>query len=71
MKKEDITFKRQYTLYSLAKIDPSFAYNITNDSDNNVTGVVWMKSYIRENFQIFGNNISIDVMKPQVCNVKS
>ena len=55
-------------LQSSAKIDPRLTYNITHDSDNNVTGIVWMMSYIRENFERFGNSITIDVMKSQVCN---
>ena len=70
MNKEDITFKSQCILQSLAKIDPGFTYNITHDSDNNITDGVWMTSYICENFERFGNNISIDVMKSQVCNAK-
>ena len=71
MNKEEITFKSQYILQSLAKIDPGFTYNITHDLDKNVTDVVWMVSYMRDNFETFGNNISIDVMKLQVCNAKT
>ena len=70
MNKDEITFKSQYILQSLAKIDPGFTYNITHDSDNNITGIVLMTSYMRNNFEKFGNNISIDVMKTQVCNAK-
>ena len=70
MNKEDIIFKSQYILQSLAKIDPGFTYNIIHDSDNNVTGIVWMMSYMRKSFERFGNNMSIDVMKSQVCNAK-
>ena len=40
MNKENVTFKSQYILQLLAKINPEFTYN----------------------------NISIDVMKSQVCN---
>ena len=40
MNKDEITFKSQYILQSLVKIDLGFAYNITHDSDNNVTGIV-------------------------------
>ena len=69
MNKEGIIFKSQYILQSSAKIDPGFTYNIIHDSDKNVTGILWMTSYMRENFEKFGNNISIDVMKSQVCNV--
>ena len=70
MKKEERTFKNQFILQSLAKTDPGFTYNITHDSGNNATGIVWMTSYMRDNFERFGNNISIDVMKSQVCNAK-
>ena len=54
----------------LATIDPDFTYNITHDSDNNVPGIVWMMPYMREMFEIFGSNLSIGVMKTQVCNAK-
>ena len=40
MNKEGITFKCQYILKSIAKIDPEFTYNITHDCDNNITGIV-------------------------------
>ena len=51
MNKEEITFKSQYILQSLAKIDPGSNYNITYDSDKNNTGIVWMTSYMRDNFE--------------------
>ena len=70
MNKEEITFKSQYILQSLAKIDPGFTYTITHYSDKNVTGIVWMTSYMHDNFEKFGNDISIDVIKSQVCNAK-
>ena len=57
MNQEDITFKRQYILQSLATIDLEFTYNITYDSDNNVIAIVWMTSYMRENFERFDNDI--------------
>ena len=57
MNKEATTFKSQHILQSLAKIDPGFTYNITHDSDNNVTGIVWVTSYMRENVERFGNII--------------
>ena len=57
-------------MQSLAKTDPGLTYNITHDSDNNVTGIVWMTSYMQNNFERFCNKISIDVMKSQVCNTK-
>ena len=57
-------------MQSLSKIEIGFTYNITHDSDKNVTGVVWMTSYMRDNFEKFGNNIFIDVMKSRVFNAK-
>ena len=70
MNKEDTTFKSQYILQSLAKIDPGFTYNITHNSDNKVTSIVWMTSYVCENLERFGNNISINIIESQVCNAK-
>ena len=69
MNKEEITFKSRYILQALAKIGPGFTYNITHDSDKNITGIVWTTSYMHDNFGIFGNKLSIDVMKSQVCKV--
>ena len=63
MNKDEISVKSQYILQLLAKIDPGSTYNITHDSDNNVTGIVWMTSYMRDNFERFGNNISIDITR--------
>ena len=68
MNNEEITFKSQYILQYIVKIDPGFIYSITHDCDNNVTGIVWMTSYMRDAFIRFGNHISIDVMISQVCN---
>ena len=48
--KEDTSFKSQYILQSLAKIDPGCTYNITHDSDNmnmnmNMKVVYYFKVY--------------------------
>ena len=51
MNKEERTFKSQYILQSFAKFDVGFTYNITHDSDNNVTGIVLKKSYMRDNYE--------------------
>ena len=62
MNQDEISFKSQFILESLAKKDPGFT------SDNKVTGIVWMTSYMRDNFGGFGDYISIDVMHSSICN---
>ena len=70
MNRDDVSFKSQYILENLAHLDKGFTYNITHDSNNKVTGIVWMTSYMRDNFERFGNYLSIDVMRSSVCNAK-
>ena len=41
-------------------MDPSFKFYLIHDNDNNVTGIVWINSYMRDNFERFDNYISID-----------
>ena len=48
-------FKSQYLLESLVMMDSGFTFNLLHDNENNVTGIVWMISYIRDNFKRFGN----------------
>ena len=60
MNRDDVLFKSQYILEKLVHIDKWFTFNITHDLNNKVTGIVWMKSYIRDNFERFGNYLSID-----------
>ena len=68
MNQDEISFKNQFKLESLAKKDPGFTFNLTHDSDNKVNGIVWMTSYMRNNFERFGDYISIDVMHSFICN---
>ena len=70
MNRDEVTFKSQYILERLAHIDNGFTYNITHDSNNEVTGIVWMTSYMRDNFERFDNYLSIDVMRSSICNTK-
>ena len=70
MNRDEVMFRSQYILERLAHIDNGFTYNITHDSNNEVTGIVWMTSYMRDNFERFGNYLSIDVMRSSVCNTK-
>ena len=63
-------FKSQYILEKLAHIGKGFTFNITHDLNNKVTGIVWMTSYMRDNFERFGNYLYIDVMRSSVSNAK-
>ena len=67
---DEISFKSQFILESFAKKDPGFTLSLTHDSDNKVIGIVWMTSYMRDNFERFGDYISIDAMHPSICNAK-
>ena len=48
--------------------DKGFTFNITHDLNNKVTGIVWMTSYMRDNFERCGNYLSIDVMRSSISN---
>ena len=63
-------FKSQCILEALSFVDQGFIYNITHDSNNDVTRIVWMTSYMRDNFERFGNYLSIDVIRSSVCSAK-
>ena len=71
MDQDEISYKSQFILESLAKKDPGFTFNLAHDSDNNVTGIVWMISYMHDNFERFGDYILINVMHSSICNAKS
>ena len=68
MNRDDVSFKSQYILEKLAHIDKGLTFNIIHNSNNKVTGIVWMTSYMRDNFERFGNYLSIDVMKSSISN---
>ena len=70
MNRDEVTFKSQYILERLAHIDNGFTHNITHDYNNEVTGIVWITSYMRDNLERFGNYLSIDVIRSSVCNTK-
>ena len=70
MNQDEISFKSQFILESFAKKDPGFTLTLTHDSDNKVIGIVWMTSYMRDNFERFGDYISIDVMHSSIFNDK-
>ena len=70
MNQDEISFKNQFLLESLAKKDPGFTFNLAHDSDNKVTGIVWMISYVRDNFERFGEYTSIDRIHSFICNAK-
>ena len=68
MNRDDVSFKSQYILEKLAHIDKGSTFYITHDLNNKVTGIVWMTSYMRDNFERFRNYLSIDVMKSFISN---
>ena len=68
MNQDDVLFKGQCILEKLASDDKGFTYDITHHLDNKLTGIVWMISYMRDNFERFGNYVSIDVMRSSVCH---
>ena len=70
MNQDDIIFNSRYILESLASMDPGFIFNLAHNNDNNITGIVWMTSYMRDNFEKFDNYISIDIMYSSIRNAK-
>ena len=50
MNQDNIIFKIHYILESLALMDPGVTFNLAYDNDNNVTGIVYMTSCMRDNF---------------------
>ena len=70
MNQDAINFKSQFILESLAKKDPGFTFNLVHNSNNKVTGIVWLASYMRDKFERFGIYISIDLTHFSICNAK-
>ena len=70
MNEEVISFKSQYILEMLSSTDKGFTYNITYDSNNDVTSIIWITLFVRDNFERLGIYLSIDIMRSSVCNTK-
>ena len=65
MNQDEISFKSQFILESLVKKDPGFTFNLAHDSDNKVTGIVWMICtcvIISKDFGNIHQSISINSM---------
>ena len=60
-KSTDISLFR--ILESIGKISPGFTYAFSRDEDDRLTGVVWMTSVMRSNFERYSQFICIDAMK--------
>ena len=71
MNQEVASFKNQYILEELSSDDKGFIYNIAHDSNNDITGIVWITSYTRDNFKRFGNHLCIDVIWSSFYNTKT
>ena len=70
MNRDDVSFKSQYILEKLVHIDKGFTFITIRDLNNKVTGIVWMTSYMKDNFERFRNYLFIDVMRSSVSNAK-
>ena len=51
---EEIVLKGKYILEKLLSVDPGFAYSISRDNNNDVTGIVRTISHMRDNFEHCG-----------------
>ena len=71
MNQDKTLFNSQYILGSLASTSPSFVFDLARDNDYNIIGIVWMISYMHDNFERFGDYILINVMHSSLCNAKS
>ena len=47
-----------------------FKFNLVHGNNNNVIDFVWMTSYMCDNFERFGNYISIHIIHSSICNAK-
>ena len=47
-----------------------FKFNLVHGNNNNVIDFFWMTSYMCDNFERFGNNISIYIINSSICNAK-
>ena len=57
-------------LKSYDPLTQKISYSITNNSENKVIGIVWITSYMCDNFKRYENYLLIDVMISYVCNLK-
>lgn len=52
-------------------MDPGYIYLIQHMiMIKNKTDIFWMTSHVRDNFERFGNYISINIMHLSICNAK-
>ena len=70
MNQEEILFKSQYILEKLCSTDPGFSYNISYDENNEVIGIVWVTSYIRDTFERFWTYLSVDIIYSSIYDAK-
>ena len=65
-----MSFKIQFILESLAKKDLGFTFNLAHNSNNKVTSIVRMTYNMSDNFERFGNYMSIYVIHSSIRNTK-
>ena len=62
--REDMWHAEQY-LRSLKRVDPGFDYRIAKQNDGRPTGVVWVTSFMRYNYESSGFCLFLDAMSRQ------
>ena len=68
MHQEGVALQSQYILGKLSSMGKGCINNTIHDTNNKATSIVWMTSYAKDNFESFGNYLSIDVMRSSVCH---
>lgn len=57
-------------MQKLKSCDPGFKYKVFYANDDDMTGYVYQTSDMRRNFELYGNFISVDMMKRQQNNLE-
>ena len=71
MNKEKISFKGQYTVEKLSSIDLWVSHHLLRDENNDMTCIVWVVSYMWDDFERFGTNLSIDGIDSSLYDAKA
>ena len=58
-------WEAEQVMKELKRIDPGFDYRIARQNDNKPTGIVWVTTYMRRNYELGGFCLFLDAMKRQ------
>ena len=58
-------WEAEQLMKQLKRIDPGFDYRIARQNDNKPTGIVWVTTYMRRNYELGGFCLFLDAMKRQ------